>query len=604
MEENNQDLNSVGMEEQTPVTPEMPAEAAPVEPVAPEVAPAMPEATPVEATPAVPEMPAEAAPVEPAVPEVAPAMPEATPVEATPAVPEMPAEAAPVEPAVPEVAPAMPEATPVEATPAAPEMPAEAAPVEPVAPAVAPAMPVAPAAEEVAPVEVATLPVVDPVPAVESMPEGPAAPAPEVPVDTTPGTPEIVTAEPTPAGYEEPVEKKGKGGTIILVLLLLAAIGAAVYFFLIKGKDEPKPTPTPTPTPSVTVRPAKYFKSGASTAEIVLYEDDNTFVFLKDETTYTGSYVFENNQYTLTVGNVYLSGTCNASDGTTVTLLVDEEGNIYGQDGLVQDVKMNTSTSDSATTVSNFQPTSCEPAPTEEPNETVEEPNETTEEPNETAATVEVESVTLDKTENELLVGKNFKLVATVTPDNATDKKVTWSTSNKKIATVKDGKVTAVKAGTATITATTSNGKKAECVVTVKEEEKQEEQQAFANCPYKEDGDDVRKENGDLGDYNRFKKDLNDIGKKTGIASAKQCKTLAEIIADIKAAVKAEAEKCWPEELVTKAVESAECKLTPECDKTSKYGGEAIFEKSKENSIVSIWTETQNCPKTDADYHL
>ncbi len=522
MEENNQDLNSVGMEEQTPVTPEMPAEAAPVEPVVPEVEAAMPEATP----------------------------------------------------------------------------------VEPVAPAVAPAMPEAPASEEVAPVEVATLPVVDPVPAVESMPEEPAAPAPEVPVDTTPGTPEIVTAEPTPAGYEEPVEKKGKGGTIILVLLLLAAIGAAVYFFLIKGKDEPEPTPTPTPTPSVTVRPAKYFKSDASTAEIVLYEDDNTFVFLKDETTYTGSYVFENNQYILTVGNVYLSGACNVSDGATLTLLVDEEGNIYGQDGLVQDVKMNTSTSDSATTVSNFQPTSCEPTPTEEPNETVEEPNETTEEPNETAATVEVESVTLDKTENELLVGKNFKLVATVTPDNATDKKVTWSTSNKKIATVKDGKVTAVKAGTATITATTSNGKKAECVVTVKEEpqEEQQEQQAYKNCPY--EGDDVRKEDGD-GDYNRFKKDLNKVGQSIGTASAQQCKSLADIISDVKAAVKAEAEKCWPEELVTKAVESAECKLTPGCDKSSKYGSEAKFEESKKTSVVSIWTDTQwNCPKTDADYHL
>ncbi len=54
-------------------------------------------------------------------------------------------------------------------------------------------------------------------------------------------------------------------------------------------------------------------------------------------------------------------------------------------------------------------------------------------------------------------------------PSNATGKAVTWKSSNTKIATVsKTGKVTAVKPGTATITATTANGKKAACKITVK----------------------------------------------------------------------------------------------------------------------------------------
>ena len=79
---------------------------------------------------------------------------------------------------------------------------------------------------------------------------------------------------------------------------------------------------------------------------------------------------------------------------------------------------------------------------------------------------VAVTSVTLDKTKLELTEGASYTLTATVKPDDATDKTVTWSSSNTAVATVKDGKVTAVKAGTATITAK-AGGKSATCTVTV-----------------------------------------------------------------------------------------------------------------------------------------
>lgn len=84
-------------------------------------------------------------------------------------------------------------------------------------------------------------------------------------------------------------------------------------------------------------------------------------------------------------------------------------------------------------------------------------------------AGVKVTKITLDKTTASLEEGKTEKLTATVEPSNATDSKVTWTTSNSSVATVSDGTITAVKAGTATITATAADGSgiKAECAVTV-----------------------------------------------------------------------------------------------------------------------------------------
>lgn len=83
--------------------------------------------------------------------------------------------------------------------------------------------------------------------------------------------------------------------------------------------------------------------------------------------------------------------------------------------------------------------------------------------------TTEVTSVTISETSIELEVGANKTLTATVSPNNATFKNITWTSSNQNVATVSaGGVVTAVKAGTATITAT-SDKAKAECKVTVKE---------------------------------------------------------------------------------------------------------------------------------------
>ena len=84
---------------------------------------------------------------------------------------------------------------------------------------------------------------------------------------------------------------------------------------------------------------------------------------------------------------------------------------------------------------------------------------------------ISVTEISLNKTTLELTVEGTETLAATVKPDNASDKYVSWTSSDTAIATVDtNGKVTGVKAGTATITATTKDGgKKAECKVTIKE---------------------------------------------------------------------------------------------------------------------------------------
>ncbi len=80
--------------------------------------------------------------------------------------------------------------------------------------------------------------------------------------------------------------------------------------------------------------------------------------------------------------------------------------------------------------------------------------------------TVSTETVTLDKTTLSLAIGETATLVATVKPDDATDKNVSWTSSDESIAKVDNGNVTAIKAGKANIVAN-CGGKTAECAVTV-----------------------------------------------------------------------------------------------------------------------------------------
>jgi len=82
-----------------------------------------------------------------------------------------------------------------------------------------------------------------------------------------------------------------------------------------------------------------------------------------------------------------------------------------------------------------------------------------------------VSAISVDKEATTLPVGTSETLVVTFDPTNATNKNVTWSSSDEGVATVADGVVTAVTEGTATITATSNNGKTATTTVTVVHED-------------------------------------------------------------------------------------------------------------------------------------
>ena len=86
---------------------------------------------------------------------------------------------------------------------------------------------------------------------------------------------------------------------------------------------------------------------------------------------------------------------------------------------------------------------------------------------------IRVSSISLSKSALELTVGDQASLDATISPDNATNKKISWRSSKESVATVTpDGIVEAVSVGTAFITATSEDsGVNAKCEITVKEKE-------------------------------------------------------------------------------------------------------------------------------------
>lgn len=81
---------------------------------------------------------------------------------------------------------------------------------------------------------------------------------------------------------------------------------------------------------------------------------------------------------------------------------------------------------------------------------------------------IEAEEITISDTDISVGIGKSKTVTATFSPENTTDKTLTWTSDNEAVATVsQDGEITGVSAGTAVVECKSSNGLSGKCVVTV-----------------------------------------------------------------------------------------------------------------------------------------
>lgn len=93
-------------------------------------------------------------------------------------------------------------------------------------------------------------------------------------------------------------------------------------------------------------------------------------------------------------------------------------------------------------------------------------------------ATIKIGRLTFDASTLSLEVGSSKTITVTIEPSNATERTLVWSSSNQQVATVNNGVVTGVKKGSAIITATSNNNVRANCVVTVTDDNSNETDEA------------------------------------------------------------------------------------------------------------------------------
>ena len=202
----------------------------------------------------------------------------------------------------------------------------------------------------------------------------------------------------------------------LLITRRVFASFAACLFIAGCGGPEVEPTPTPKPTPKPEPKPTTIAVSGVSLSKtsMTLVEGDSETI---------SATVSPSNATNQTVSWSSSPSDVASVDGGKVTALKPGKATV------------------TVTTADGGKTATC--------SVTVE------------AKKIPVTGVTLDKTEAELVEGESITLTATIAPEDATDKTVSWVSSDEEIAKVDSvGKVSAIAPGTADITVTTTDGEK------------------------------------------------------------------------------------------------------------------------------------------------
>lgn len=160
-------------------------------------------------------------------------------------------------------------------------------------------------------------------------------------------------------------------------------------------------------------------------------------------------------------GSYAVNNVLEFADGNNADMIVDD-GVILKPERLITREVVTATPKPTETTTNTTAP-----KPTTKPEPTNTEPSSTPS----PSTPVAVSGVALNKKVATINVGKTVTVKATVTPANAANKTLSWTSSNTKIATVSNGVVKGVKAGRAVITAKTTDGSNisATCTVTVKQ---------------------------------------------------------------------------------------------------------------------------------------
>ena len=159
-------------------------------------------------------------------------------------------------------------------------------------------------------------------------------------------------------------------------------------------------------------------------------------------------------------GSYAVNNVLEFADGNNADMIVDD-GVILKPERLITREVVTATPKPTETTTTN----TTAPKPTTKPEPTNTEPSSTPSTP------VAVSGVALNKKVATINVGKTVTVKATVTPANAANKTLAWTSSNRTVATVSNGVVKGVKAGRVVITAKTTDGSNisATCTVTVKQ---------------------------------------------------------------------------------------------------------------------------------------